>query len=432
MNFTDVVTAREVLTEALTALRTLGEGLAFVQEADLGDLAREASQMTALARGLLTATTMEAEARGLLVTSGSGNIAQWLLDHEAATPEVERNTIARAVRETRRRELAPLRDAMASGEVSPGDAITAARTFDDLRLATDPAMHPDIVDAVIELAQVGFNRSSLRRFRTEMLARFGTARDEDHELDKATRRGVTGWHELPDGTWRFEATYDTPDKVVLDALFNALGAPLPQSDGMPDLSTPGQRRADALVQAAQLVARMGTTGPTGTDARVNLILPIESLTHATGEGATAGSDERGTPLMPATARLLSCCATVTPIWVDTDGRPLHVGRSARLATAEQRRALEVLDGGCTFPGCTALPSWTQAHHIVHWADGGQTNLDNLASLCGPHHRFIHQHHITGHVDSTAPRGGRRVRWHVMRVGFGWRPAPPPEPDEAVA
>ena len=67
MNFTDVVTAREVLTEALTALRTLGEGLAFVQEADLGDLAREASQMTALARGLLTATTMEAEARGILV-----------------------------------------------------------------------------------------------------------------------------------------------------------------------------------------------------------------------------------------------------------------------------------------------------------------------------------------------------------------------------
>ena len=92
----------------------------------------------------------------------------------------------------------------------------------------------------------------------------------------------------------------------------------------------GARRiTDALVQAAQLVARMGTTGPTGTDARVNLILPIESLTHATGEGATAGSDERGTPLMPATARLLSCCATVTPIWVDTDGRPLHVGRAWR-------------------------------------------------------------------------------------------------------
>ena len=69
---------------------------------------------------------------------------------------------------------------------------------------------------------------------------------------------------------------------------------------------------------------------------------------------------------------------------------------------------------------------------LDWADGGQTNLGNLASLCGPHHRFIHQHHITGHVDSTAPRGGRRVRWHVMRVGFGWRPAPPPEPDEVIA
>jgi len=47
------------------------------------------------------------------------------------------------------------------------------------------------------------------------------------------------------------------------------------------------------------------------------------------------------------------------------------------------------DGGCRFPGCDRPPGWCDAHHIVHWAHGGPTALDNLVLLCRPHHRLLH-------------------------------------------
>ncbi|UDF22621.1 HNH endonuclease signature motif containing protein, partial [Rhodococcus qingshengii] len=55
----------------------------------------------------------------------------------------------------------------------------------------------------------------------------------------------------------------------------------------------------------------------------------------------------------------------------------------------QRRALAVRDGGCAFPGCGTPSGWCDAHHIVHWNDGGPTDLDNLVLLCGHHHRTLH-------------------------------------------
>jgi hypothetical protein len=32
----------------------------------------------------------------------------------------------------------------------------------------------------------------------------------------------------------------------------------------------------------------------------------------------------------------------------------------------------------------------EAHHIRHWADGGETKLSNLVELCGRHHRLLHE------------------------------------------
>jgi hypothetical protein len=73
----------------------------------------------------------------------------------------------------------------------------------------------------------------------------------------------------------------------------------------------------------------------------------------------------------------------------TDGEVLDVGRASRLVTPALWRALVARDKHCTHPGCTRPPAMCHAHHIIHWADGGTTSLDNLVLVCGEHHRVLH-------------------------------------------
>jgi hypothetical protein len=72
-----------------------------------------------------------------------------------------------------------------------------------------------------------------------------------------------------------------------------------------------------------------------------------------------------------------------------DGEPLSVGRKTRTISAPLRRALNARDKGCRFPGC-ANSRYMDAHHIEHWANGGETKPSNLVSLCRFHHRAVHE------------------------------------------
>jgi hypothetical protein len=54
-----------------------------------------------------------------------------------------------------------------------------------------------------------------------------------------------------------------------------------------------------------------------------------------------------------------------------------------------QRALRSRDQGCRFPGCNH-ERFVDAHHIRHWANGGETSLDNLVLLCRHHHRLVHE------------------------------------------
>ncbi|MAL96513.1 MAG: hypothetical protein CME40_15680 [Haliea sp.] len=94
-------------------------------------------------------------------------------------------------------------------------------------------------------------------------------------------------------------------------------------------------------------------------------------------------------LSPTTARRLSCDASLVTVLEDDAGKVLNVGRRSRIVPAPIRRALRERDGVCQYPGCQES-EYVDAHHIHHWADGGETRLDNLVTLCRFHHRRLHQ------------------------------------------
>jgi len=88
-------------------------------------------------------------------------------------------------------------------------------------------------------------------------------------------------------------------------------------------------------------------------------------------------------------RRLTCDGTVVPIIQDSSGEPLDVGRKHRTVHPSLKRSLLARDKHCRFLGCTH-DRWIDAHHVKHWADGGETNPANLILLCSAHHRLVHE------------------------------------------
>ena len=97
----------------------------------------------------------------------------------------------------------------------------------------------------------------------------------------------------------------------------------------------------------------------------------------------------GKPVTPATIRRITCDAGIIPIVLGSESEPLDIGRKTRTIPTGIRRAIEHRDAGCTWTGCGAPVSWCDAHHLIHWADGGPTSLNNLALLCRKHHTATH-------------------------------------------
>jgi len=153
------------------------------------------------------------------------------------------------------------------------------------------------------------------------------------------------------------------------------------------------RRADALVRLCERAA----AAPADPETRPN---PCEIVVHVDAAllaGAAPGEPERaerceleeGARLPVETARRLACDGAIVALLEGAGGEPLAIGRRTRAVPAPMRRAVAARDRGCRFPGCTARRR-LEAHHVRHWARGGETSARNLASLCPTHHRLVHE------------------------------------------
>jgi hypothetical protein len=144
----------------------------------------------------------------------------------------------------------------------------------------------------------------------------------------------------------------------------------------------------------------------GQRPHLTLTAELASLGRAPGPGSRPGVLEGGQPLGLAAVRRIACDAALSPLLLGSAGEPLSVGRSRRVVSGALRRALVARDGGCRFPGCDRPPAWTDAHHLEHWADGGETALSNTVLLCRRHHRRVHEEGWRLVADGT---GGLRAQ-----------------------
>ena len=172
-----------------------------------------------------------------------------------------------------------------------------------------------------------------------------------------------------------------------------------------------RNRADGVMVVAETFAASDVT--TRTDARCEVIVHVDAAALA---GKTEGGfidSAGGTGVSAESVRRLACDCARVPVVEDERGQVLDIGRRTRTIPSAIRRALRVRDDEtCQFPGCTRR-RFLDAHHIHHWADGGETKLDNLVLLCGRHHRFVHEHGFTIESDadglSFVPPDARALR-----------------------
>lgn len=144
-----------------------------------------------------------------------------------------------------------------------------------------------------------------------------------------------------------------------------------------------QRHADALTSLAEAYLA-GQRDGAATKDKYQVILHVPA-----GTSKEACRLETGSTIPYEAAKRICCDAGMVPIEEYEDGNPLNVGRKTRKVPPSLRRALERRDGCCRFPGCTNT-LFLDGHHINHWADGGETRLDNLVLLCSHHHGLVHE------------------------------------------
>jgi len=204
----------------------------------------------------------------------------------------------------------------------------------------------------------------------------------------------------------------------------------------------GVRMWDALVEACTRLQATDTLPHAhGTTARITVTMSYDDLRqrlHDQEAGTTTGTGllPSGDTLSATAVRRLACDAEIIPGVLGAEGQILDLGRATRLVTTALWLALVLRDQHCAFPGCKRLPIGCEAHHIVHWADGGPTSLDNLVLLCRKHHALTHHTPWAVHLDPVT----RKPVWTPPppvddRANFTYHPAtapPRPKPPPLVA
>jgi hypothetical protein len=165
--------------------------------------------------------------------------------------------------------------------------------------------------------------------------------------------------------------------------------PLAQPMGQGDDRCLEHRQANAFVELATHSLDAGLV-PQHASQRPHLQVTTSLETLQGLPGSPAADMEFSTPIAAVTVQRLACDANIARVVFGPDSVVVDVGRAVRVVSGATRRALNARDQHCQWPGCERTASWSAAHHLVHWIQGGPTDLSNLILLCHRHHWMVHE------------------------------------------
>lgn len=218
------------------------------------------------------------------------------------------------------------------------------------------------------------------------------AEELSREAQQQERRGVM-WLYDPDGSLVIKATLPAEvGAIFIQAMEAAVKSAQPTVTAA-EKDVPGQpsplahRRADALARIAESFLKHGEQElPAPERQQIVVHVDVQTLKNSIAGRCEL---EDGPSISAETARRLACDASLVTVIENEEGEPLSVGRRSRAISPALRLALNARDRGCRFPGCPNT-RYVDAHHIRHWAHGGETKPSNLVSLCRFHHRQVHE------------------------------------------
>jgi hypothetical protein len=172
-------------------------------------------------------------------------------------------------------------------------------------------------------------------------------------------------------------------------------------------SLPDDPSRSMFAKGADALLQMARDALAGGESRGSAPENYQVVVHVDASALCGTGGESDLPL--PTVKRLCCDGSVVSMTEDAAGQPLNVGRKQRVVSGALKKAVFARDKGCTFPGCH-LTRYLDAHHVQHWADGGETSLDNLLLLCTTHHKLVHEggfsvrHHRDGRYYFARPDG----------------------------
>jgi Domain of unknown function (DUF222) len=220
------------------------------------------------------------------------------------------------------------------------------------------------------------------------------------ETNRAFERRYLHIGEPQPGLVRIDGVLDAEGGATVRAALAGLMKPTKD-----DHRSHGQRCVDALVE----FCRRGSANKRDSSGqRPQLIIRASLDTLAGIPGANAGELDGGGTVPAETVQRYACDSAIVRMTGRTELEH-ELNHASRTLPAATRRALEARDGHCVWPGCGRPLSWCDGHHLVWWTKGGETALPNLALLCRPHHRMVHE-----------------GAWSLQRHRNEWHAAPPDE------